>query len=103
MSSLNITGGQVLRDGKLAVGNLAIADGVVVAGAAALPNVAVPGPLTLLHAVASPEPDGSPSSLAVPARTAAVPVVAAGAIPGLTCGAAFGAGMPLTLSKTAVL
>ena len=35
MSSLNITGGQVLRDGKLAVGNLAIADGVVVAGAAA--------------------------------------------------------------------
>ena len=35
MSSLNITGGQVLRDGKLAVGNLAIADGVVVAGVAA--------------------------------------------------------------------
>ena len=29
MSSLNITGGQVLRDGKLAIGDLAIADGVV--------------------------------------------------------------------------
>ena len=41
----------------------------VVESAAALPNVTVPGPLTLLQVVVTPVP-GTPSSVAVPASEA---------------------------------
>ena len=58
----------------------------VVAGFAAFPKVAVPGPLTLLHAVVSVP---AMSLLAVPVRFAATPFVALGAVPQDTVGAKF--------------
>ncbi len=68
----------------------------VVAGAAASPNVTVPGPLTFVHCVVSGE--GIPSSLAVPASVAvAVGNVSAWSGPAFTTGAWFDTPVAVTV------
>ena len=62
-------------------GNVAVVD-----AAFAFANVAVPGPLTLLHVVVSVPPAGNPSSVTVPFNVTAFGIVIVESGPAFTTG-----------------